>query len=293
MKYIGAHVSASGGVEKTPGRGAEIGANAIAIFTKNQRQWKAPAITDEQAKAFKAALTESGIRPEHVLPHTSYLINIATPDPENREKSIAALIDEVERADQLGLTMVNFHPGSGLKELTEEETVTAVAEGMKRVLDETQNVALIVESTAGQGAHIGYKFEHLAGILEQVGRDDRVGICIDTCHMFGAGFDLRTIEGYEETISAFDRIVGLKHLKGIHLNDAKVELGSRKDRHDSIGAGTLGVVPFHAIMRDKRLDDMPIVLETPDPDLWAEEIAFLRKLESGEFDSTAKAPAQK
>ena len=275
MKYIGAHVSISGGVDKAPGRAKEIGAKALGIFTKNQRQWKAPPLTDETASAFSETLKAAGIEPEHVVVHDSYLINIGNPDDEKRNQAIAALLDECRRVEKLGLTLLNFHPGSGLGKIDEDETVTLIAEGMKRVLAETEKAVLVIEGTAGQGAHVGYTFEQLAQLLERSGGGDRAGICLDTCHLFGAGYDLRSSEAYEKTIEEFHAIVGLQHLKAMHLNDSKIELGSRKDRHEKIGEGLLGLDTFGHIMADKRLDERPFILETPDPDSWKSEIETL------------------
>ncbi len=275
MKYIGAHVSASGGVHMAPGRAAELNAKAFGVFTKNQRQWKAPPLTKETAAAFKAALTETGIEPGHVVVHDTYLINLGNPDKEKRTQSINALIDEAKRVETLGLTLLNFHPGSGLKQIDENETISLIAAAMKTVLAETETAVLVIEGTAGQGAHVGYKFEHLADMIDQSGGGERVGVCLDTCHLFGAGFDLRSREAYEKTIESFDKIVGLPRLMAMHLNDSKIELGSRKDRHEKIGEGLLGLEAFKNLMGDDRLDELPFVLETPDPDAWKGEIELL------------------
>ncbi len=275
MKYIGAHVSISGGVETAPGRGMEIGARALGIFTKNQRQWKVPPLTGESIEAFKTALSEAAIAPEHVVVHDSYLINIGNPDPEKRGKSLSSLIDEAKRVEALGLTLLNFHPGSGLGLIGEDETIELIAEGMRKVLSETERATLLVEGTAGQGAHVGYTFDQLKALLDLSDGGERVGICLDTCHLFGAGYDLRTPAAYETTIGKFERTVGLTRLKAMHLNDSKIALGSRKDRHERIGHGLLGLETFKNIMADRRLDGLPFILETPDPDRWKEEIEQL------------------
>ncbi len=275
MKYVGAHVSISGGVETAPGRAKEIGAKALGMFTKNQRQWKSPPLTDETASAFTEALEKSGVAPEHVVVHDSYLINIGNPNSEKRKQSLDALIDEAKRVEKLNLTLLNFHPGSGVGKIKESETISLIADGMKAVLDDTENAVLLVEGTAGQGNHVGYTFEHLAQLLELSAGGKRVGICLDTCHLYGAGYDLRSSDAYDQTIRSFDSIVGLNRLKAIHLNDSKIELGSRKDRHEKLGEGYLGLEAFENIMADKRLNELPFILETPDPDSWAKEIETL------------------
>jgi deoxyribonuclease IV len=278
MKYVGAHVSISGGVDTAPARGTEIGAKALGIFTKNQRQWKAPALTDETISAFKANLRESGIAPELVVVHDTYLINIGNPDPEKRRQSLNALINEAHRVEQLGLALLNFHPGSGLKAITEEETLDLIADGMNTVLSESQSAVLLIEGTAGQGAHVGYRFEHLAELISQSNDPSRVGVCLDTCHLFGAGYDLRSEETYESVMNDFGKIVGFPYLKAMHINDSKIDLGSRKDRHEKIGQGLLGIDTFKNLMKDDRLDGLPFVLETPDPASWKEEIETLYSL---------------
>jgi deoxyribonuclease-4 len=278
VKYVGAHVSAAGGVENSPLNARRIGARAFALFTKNQKQWQAKPLEAASIAAFKRNLAESGIAPRHVLPHDSYLINLGHPDPEKREKSILALLDEARRAGQLGLPFLNFHPGSHLGELSDEQCLDQIADGMKRVLRETDRVTLLVEGTSGQGHHVGHRFEHLARLLERVADPGRSGVCLDTCHMFAAGYDIRTAEAYGKTMEFFDAIVGRENLRAAHLNDAKVDLGSRKDRHDSIGKGKLGVEAFRLLMNDPRFDDMPLILETIDESLWPAEIELLYSL---------------
>ena len=280
MKYIGAHVSASGGVENAPLNAREIGARAFALFTKNQRQCSAKPLTNESITAFHRNMDECGFDPRHVLPHDSYLINIGSPNDETRAKSVAALEDEVIRAGQLGLVAVNFHPGAHLNQVGEEDCIATIAAGINAIHRATERgpastVRLVIETTAGQGSNIGYRFEQIAAIIEQVEQRDRVGVCIDTCHVFAAGYDIRTAEGWSATMDEYERIIGLDYLSGVHVNDAKVELASRKDRHHSLGDGAIGLDCFRAMMRDPRLDDMPLVLETIDPDRWADEITLL------------------
>lgn len=278
MKYVGAHVSAAGGVENAPLNARRIGARAFALFTKNQKQWQAKPLAAGEIAAFKKNLESAGILPRHVLPHDSYLINLGHPDPEKRDRSIVALLDEARRAEQLGLPFLNFHPGSHLGGLGDEQCLDQIAAGMKRILAETAAIGLLVEITSGQGNNVGYRFEHLARILERVGEPARSGVCLDTCHMFAAGYDIRTADSYSETMERFDAVVGRRCLRAAHLNDSKVELGSRKDRHDSIGKGKLGLEAFRLLMNDPRFDDLPLILETIDDSLWKDEIALLYSL---------------
>lgn len=293
MRRIGAHVSIAGGVQTAPGRAQEIGATALGIFTKNQRQWQAKPLSEEEVGQFKIGLAEAAIAPKHVLVHASYLINVANPDPDKRAKSIAALVDDAQRVEQLGLTLLNFHPGSGLGEIEERETITAIADGVKQTLAESETAVLVLEITAGQGAHVGYKFEHLASIIEQAGSPERVAACIDTCHAYAAGYDLREQVGFEAMVEEFDSTVGLSRLAGIHLNDSKSALGSRVDRHDSIGLGELGIPALARVVADNRFDELPIVLETPQPAAWGAEIALLVGLADGTVDpATAKPPVR-
>ncbi len=279
MKFIGAHVSASGGVFNAPINATKIGAKAFALFTKNQRQWDGKALTQEDIARFKEELAKAEILPKHVLPHDSYLINLGHPDVEQRAKSLNAFIDEVRRCELLGLDKLNFHPGSHLKQFSEEECLRTISDSMNEVLRQTQNVTLVVENTAGQGSNLGYKMEHLSFLMENSIDKERVGVCIDTCHLFTSGYDIRDEQSYKQTFEKFDTIVGFKYLKGMHLNDSKPDLGKRVDRHDSLGRGKLGLEPFRLIMNDTRFDDMPLVLETIDDSLWAQEIALLYSLE--------------
>ncbi len=279
MKFVGAHTSAAGGVFNAIKNAQLIGASAFALFTKNQRQWSAKPLDTKTIDTFKSYLEDSGIEPQHVLPHDSYLINLGSPDSEKRAKSYDAFVDEIERCEQLGLDRLNFHPGSHLNKIGEDECLDLIAQSLNRALDATTGVTLVLENTAGQGSNLGYKFEHLAHIIDRVEDKSRVGVCIDTCHMFTAGYDIRTKDSYEITMSQFENIVGFEYLKGMHLNDSKPELGSRVDRHQSIGKGKIGLDAFRFIMNDKRMDDIPLILETIDSSIWAEEIRLLYSLE--------------
>lgn len=274
-------MSASGGVENAPLNARKIGARAFAIFTKNQKQWKSAPLTEKSIRLFSDNCRQSGFQPEHILPHDGYLINPGSPDPEMLQKSRDALLDEMQRCEQLGLTMLNFHPGAHLNKVSEEDCIKTIAESINIILQNTRGVTAVIENTAGQGSAIGHRFEQLRNIIDLVEDKSRVGVCFDTCHAFAAGYDIKSPEGYEETFRAFDTVIGLKYLRGLHLNDARKGLASRVDRHESIGKGELGPETFIRIMNDPRFDNMPIILETPDEDRWAEEIAWLYSVIGG------------
>ena len=275
MKMIGAHVSASGGVFNAPINARELGAKAFALFTKNQRQWVAKDLDDKTISKFKEELEKSEILPKHVLPHDSYLINLGHPEIEKREKSLNAFIDELKRCEQLGLDRLNFHPGSHLKQISEDNCLELISESMNEALRQTSGVKLVVENTAGQGSNMGYKMEHLGFLMDNSIDKARTGVCIDTCHLFVSGYDFRSAKTYNETMDKFASIVGFEHLMGMHLNDSKPDLGSKVDRHHSIGEGKLGIEPFKLIMNDDRIDDIPMVLETIDDTIWTQEIELL------------------
>jgi deoxyribonuclease IV len=277
MKYIGAHVSASGGVESAPINAHEIGATAFALFTKNQRQWISKPLTEESINLFKKNCAEYGFQPEYILPHDSYLINLGHPEEEGLTKSRTAFLDEMQRCEQLGLKLLNFHPGSHLNKISVEESLNRIAESINIVLEKTQGVTAVIENTAGQGSNLGNEFWHLKHIIDRVEDKSRVGVCLDTCHTFTAGYDFLT--DYDQVFHDFEEIVGFKYLRGIHLNDSKKALGTRVDRHDSIGYGFIGNKFFEKVMKDPRFDNMPIILETPDETLWAKEISWLKSVE--------------
>lgn len=279
MKRIGAHVSASGGVFNAPLNAAKIGADAFAMFVKNQRRWDAPPLSAEDTIAFKDALKQSGIRAEHVLVHDSYLINLGHPREAEREKSLNAFIDEIRRCEALGLRLLNFHPGSHLNEISAQVCLDNIAGSLNFAIANTTGIKLVLENTAGQGSNLGYDFAQLAYVIGKISNKDRIGVCIDTCHAFAAGYDLRSPQAYERTMSEFDRAIGYKFLSGMHLNDTKNELGVRKDRHESLGRGFLGLAAFENIMNDPNIDEIPLILETIDDSLWAEEIALLRSMQ--------------
>jgi len=278
MKYVGAHVSAAGGVGNAPLNAAEIGGKAFALFTKNQRQWQAKALSAEEIEAFRTNCRRAAYGPAQVLAHDSYLINLGHPEPEPLAKSRAAFLTEMRRCAALGIRLLNFHPGSHLRLSSEEDTLARIAESIDIALAETEGVTAVIENTAGQGSNLGCRFEQLARIIELVRARDRVGVCLDTAHAFAAGYDLRTPEAFDRTLTTFDRIVGFQYLRGVHLNDSKAEFGSRVDRHAPIGKGKLGLAPFRLIMNDARFDGIPLILETPESERWAEEIRLLHAL---------------
>lgn len=278
MKYIGAHVSASGGVENAPVNAHQIGAKAFALFTKNQRQWSVAPLTKESIALFKQRCEEYGYSAAQILPHDSYLINLGNPEKEALEKSRNAFLDEMQRCELLGLDRLNFHPGSSLKKISDEECLGIIAESINLALDKTRGVCAVIENTAGQGSNLGYTFEQLAYIIGRVEDKSRVGVCIDTCHAFAAGYNIRSESGFQETFEHFEHVIGFNYLKGMHLNDSKKDVGSHVDRHEDIGKGELGIIPFRLLMHDTRFDGLPLVLETPDEERWAEEIKMLYSL---------------
>lgn len=278
MKYIGAHVSSQGGVENTPIAAQNIGAKAFALFTGSSNRWVSKAITHKQADLFKSRCEEAGFSAAQILPHDNFLINLGSPEEDKLEKSRKSFLDEMRRCEQLGLKMLNFHPGSHLKVFTEEECLDRIAESLNLILAQTEGVTAVIENTAGQGSNLGFTFAQIAHIIDKVEDKSRVGVCIDTCHAYSAGYDLRSEEGYSKTWQEFDQMIGSQYLRALHLNDDKRELGSHIDRHESIGKGTLGLDFFRRLVNDPRFDNMPLILETPDDTIWPEEIALLYSL---------------
>lgn len=278
MKFLGAHVSTTGGIENAPLNANAIGAKAFALFTRNQRQWKSSPLTQKSISLFKERCEELGYEAKHILPHDSYLINLGHPEPEGLQKSRDAFLDEVQRCEQLGLDRVNFHPGSHLKAISVDDCLARIAESINLTLDKTQGVCAVIENTAGQGTNLGYTFEQLAAIIDKVEDKTRVGVCIDTAHTLAAGYDIKTEQGFIDTFRQFDQVVGFSYLRGMHINDSKKDLATRVDRHDSIGKGVMGINTFKMLMGDPRFDDIPLILETPDESLWAEEINYLYTL---------------
>ncbi len=275
MKYIGAHVSVSGGVSNAPLEAAAIGAKAFALFTGSSARWVSKQISEEECERFSNNCALNGFTPEVILPHDNFLINLGSPDSKKLAMSRKSFLDEMKRCEQLGLTMLNFHPGSHVDQLSEEKCLDLIAESINITLDKTAGVTAVLESTGGQGSNLGYKFEHLAHIIDKIEDKTRVGVCVDTCHSYSAGYDLRDEAGYEKTWKDFDDIIGAHYLKAIHLNDDKRDLGSRIDRHEEIGKGTLGEEFFIRFVNDPRFDNMPIILETPNEKIWKEEIQWL------------------
>lgn len=278
MKFVGAHVAVNNGVSSAPINAHNIGAKAFALFTRNPSRWQSKPISRKEAQAFKENCEEFGYTPDHILPHDSYLINLGSPEEEGLEKSRSAFLDEMERCRQLGLTMLNFHPGSHLRKMEIESCLDRIADSINVTLDKTEGVKAVIENTAGQGSNLGFSFDQIARIIAGVKDKSRVGVCIDTCHAFAAGYDLSTAEGYETMWKSFDEIIGLPYLSGMHINDSKKGLGSHIDRHESLGKGAIGSVFFSFMMNDPRLDNIPLILETPDDTIWAEEIEWLYSL---------------
>ncbi|MCP4718162.1 MAG: deoxyribonuclease IV [Desulfobacteraceae bacterium] len=278
MKYIGAHVSTGGGVEKAPQNAESIGAKAFAMFTRNQRRWVSKPLTDKNITQFRENCKKGGFDPRNILPHDSYLINLGHPEEEALKKSRTAFLDEMQRCEQLGLGYLNFHPGSHLNKIDPDHCLERIAESINLALEQTEGVTAVIENTAGQGTNMGYQFEHMARIIGNVRDKSRIGVCLDTCHTYSAGYNIKTAKGFENTLQKFDNLVGIRYLKAMHLNDSKKAFGSRVDRHESIGKGSLGLEPFKFIMNHPNFDHIPMVLETPDPSIWEEEIRLLYSL---------------
>jgi len=275
MKYVGAHVSAEGGVQNAPVNANAIGAKAFALFTKNQKQWFSSPLSHKAVTEFRENCEKFDYKPFQILPHDSYLINLGNPEKGALGKSRASFFDEIKRCELLGLDRLNFHPGSHLKLIEPEACLKLIAESINMTLDKTSGVIAVIENTAGQGTNLGHTFEQIRFIIDHVEDKSRVGVCIDTCHSYSAGYDVKTKSGFTETFTKFENIIGFSYLKGMHLNDTKKEFGSRVDRHETLGNGLLGEDPFHHIMNDPRFDGMPLILETPDESLWAAEIKRL------------------
>ncbi|KAI9574151.1 AP endonuclease [Boletus coccyginus] len=287
---VGAHVSAAGGVENTVVNAARVRANAFALFVKSQRKWSSPALTDENVASFKARMNEFGYDPKHVLPHGSYLVNLANPDEAKREKSYECFLDDLQRCERLGLIFYNFHPGSTVGNATKEESISFIAQCLNRAHKETSSVITVIENMSGAKNIVGSQFTELRDIIRQVEDKSRVGVCLDTCHLYAAGYDISTKAGWDETMATFDEQVGLSYLRGMHLNDSKTPLGSKKDRHENIGLGTLKLPAFLTILSDPRVQDIPLILETPTfeaVEVWECEIKVLNALSEVGADSGA------
>ena len=290
MKYIGAHVSTSGGVSNAPVFASEIGAKSFALFTRNPSRWRSPDIKEKEAEAFKESCVRLGYDASKILPHDSYLINLGSPDKEKLKMSRDAFMDEIFRCRQLGLTMLNFHPGSHLKESSVEDCLRVISDSINYALDKSEGVKAVIETTAGQGSNLGYTFEHIAEIISRVEDKSRVGVCVDTCHTFAAGYEMSTPEGYEQTWRDFGETIGFEYLSALHLNDSKKGVGCKVDRHASLGRGSLGVKFFEMLMQDIRMDNIPIILETPAPIIWKDEIEWLYRLANGASSEDVKLP---
>ena len=275
MKYVGAHVSVEGGVSNAPVNAYNIGAKAFALFTRNPSRWKSKAISDKEAEKFKENCEKYGYKPCQILPHDSYLINLGSPDAEKLAMSREAFLDEIQRCMQLGLTMLNFHPGSHLNAIAVDDCLDLIADSINWALDKTAGVKAVIENTAGQGSNLGFSFEQIARIIDRVEDKSRVGVCVDTCHAYTAGYDLATPDGYARAWDNFGSAIGFGYLSGMHINDSKKGLGSKVDRHESLGKGAIGCQLFEMLMNDPRMDGIPLILETPDMEAWREEIAWM------------------
>lgn len=278
MKFIGAHVSAKNGVNDIPLRAKEIGAKAFALFTRNPSRWTSKPLTDKEIDGFKTNCQIAGYTPDVILPHDSFLINLGSPDSQKLHMSRVAFLDELRRCEQLGLTMLNFHPGSHVNQIETDACLDLIADSINNALDQTSGVKAVIENTAGQGSNLGYTFEQIARIISRIEDKSRIGVCVDTCHAFAAGYDIATPEGYISTWETFDNTIGLKYLSGMHINDSRKGLGCKIDRHEPLGKGMLGDEFFSMLMNDPRMDNIPLILETPDETIWAEEIAWLYSL---------------
>lgn len=275
IKYVGAHVSVEGGVENAPVNAHNINAKAFAFFSRNPSRWKSSPLKEKSVELFKENCAKFGYKPENILPHDSYLINLGHPDTDKLETSRAAFLDEFQRCEQLGLTMLNFHPGSHLNEIDLDKCLDRIAESINITLDKTLGVTAVIENTAGQGTNVGNKFEEIAHIIDKVEDKSRIGVCIDSCHAFAAGYDISTEDSYNKVWNDFDRTIGFKYLRAMHINDTKKGLASRVDRHESLGKGMLGELYFKLMMNDARFDSIPLILETPDTSIWESEIKWL------------------
>ncbi|KAH9832888.1 AP endonuclease [Rhodofomes roseus] len=293
---VGPHVSAAGGVENAIVNAASVGANAFALFLKSQRKWTSPDMKEISISAFKARMKTFGYSASHILPHGSYLVNLGNPDEKKREQSYECFLDDLKRCEELGLHLYNFHPGSTVGVATKDESLSLIAGCINRAHKDTERVVIVLENMAGSGNVIGSTFAELGGVITQVEDKSRVGVCLDTCHMFAAGYDIRTNEGWNETMAEFERDVGLQYLRGMHLNDSKGTLGSKKDRHQNIGLGELGLATFAHVLSDPRTRDLPLILETPaydEPgtsasrlgkegmDVWRKEVEVLNRFGNG------------
>jgi deoxyribonuclease-4 len=277
-KFLGAHVSVSGGVFKAPKNANDIGGVAFAMFLKNQKRWVAKDYDEKLIAKFNEEIEKYKFNKNFIMPHAGYLINLANNDPEKWQKSYDALVDELKRGEQLGLKYVNLHCGSHLGLISVEEGCELIARGINHAIKETDYITVVLENTAGKGNTIGGDFKELKLIIDKIEDKSRIGVLLDTCHTFDYGYDLATEEGYKKTFEEFEKTIGFKYLKGIHLNDSMYGLGCKKDRHESIGKGLLGMDFFKRFMNDPRFDNMPITLETINPDIWDEEIKLLYSL---------------
>ena len=279
LKLVGAHVSAAGGVHNAVSEAVAIGANAFALFLRSQRTWHSKPLSADVAEKFKAACEEHRFPPHAILPHGSYLMNLGSPDEGTLMKSRQALIDEMKRCEMLGLTKYNFHPGSTCGKIPVDECIGRIVESINSALDQTSGVTAVVENMSCQGNTIGGRFQELHAIVSGIKDKSRIGVCLDTCHAFAAGYDLRSKESFQAVLEEFEKVVGFEYLQGVHLNDSKGDLGCHLDRHENIGMGKLGKDAFRWLMNDPRFNGIPLILETPGGVGYDKEIRLLRSLE--------------
>ncbi|MDE6276631.1 MAG: deoxyribonuclease IV [Muribaculaceae bacterium] len=280
MKFIGAHVGAEPSVAVAPREAAALGASAFAFNLVDPQRWASPAYTPADVDSFRMACEQLGFSPAQILPHSAFVINLGGPDPRKRAMSRRLLIDELRRCSLLGLAMLNLHPGAHLGKISEDESISLIAENINAALDATEGVAVVLENTAGQGSNLGYTFAQLAGIISFVHDKSRVGVCVDTAHAFAAGYDLSSPQGYQDMWAEFDATLGPSVLRGMHINDSQRALGSRIDRHAPVGEGFIGEEAFRRLIADPRTDGIPLILETPDVDRWRQVIARLAEWHS-------------
>lgn len=295
-KRVGAHISAAGGVFNSFDNNSAVSGKAFACFLKSQRKWASPPLTDSDVSKFNEKALEFNFDRKFILPHGSYLINLANPDPEMRSKSFDNFIDDLQRCHRFGISLYNFHPGSTVGKCSVSQALDHISESINRAHSVVPDVIVVLETMAGQGNVVGSKFEELRDIIAKVQDKSRIGVCIDTCHIFSAGYDIRSKKAYDKTMEKFDSTVGFKYLKGVHLNDSKTGFNEGKDRHENIGKGKIGLNTFKYIMNDPRFDNIPMVLETPASEsdsieIYSKEIELLYSLIDNESDVNSKEKA--
>ncbi|NIH16703.1 MAG: deoxyribonuclease IV [Buchnera aphidicola (Periphyllus lyropictus)] len=276
MKYIGPHVSISKGIVKSVKIAYQLNSTAIGFFLKNPLQWDISSISENVIRSFKNSCKKYKFTDDQIFPHSGFLINLGNYENSLLKKSRISLINEVKRCRELGIKFLNFHPGSHLNKISEKNCLKLISKSINFVLSKTKDVILVIENTAGQGTNMGYCFHHLYEIIKNIEDKTRIGVCLDTCHLFSSGYDIRNKENYKKTFDAFEEIVGFNYLKGLHLNDSKFGLGKKKDRHENLGFGYIGKNFFKWVIKDLRFKKKPLILETVNKRLWKKEISWLQ-----------------